>query len=271
MQPTVQLDDVSLRLGAHDLWKHLQLSITPGEFLTVLGPNGAGKSSFLGMLLGLHTPTRGSVTVLQQTPRQARQRIGYIPQQKAFDSTTPISGRDLVGLGVNGHKWFGTLSHTQRQLVERALRQLGAQRYAHKPIGQLSGGEQQRLRIAQALVDSPALVLCDEPLLSLDIASQHQVCALLDAHRKQGAAVVFVTHEINPVLPFTDRVLYLVDGKWTIGTPNEVLTSARLSELYGVPVEVLRVHGRVIVVAADGMATEPHDPQHHLAHDEVIA
>ena len=255
----------TLKLGGRTLWKNLDLHIAPGEFLAVLGPNGSGKSSFIKTLLGLHTPNAGTVELLGTAPKTSRAQVGYIPQQKAFDRDIPLTGRDLVALGITGSRWFAQFtSPADNKRIAAAIAQVGATRYANKPLGQLSGGEQQRLRVAQAIVGSPQLLLCDEPLLSLDIASQQQVAKLINDQRQKGTAVVFVTHEINPILPMVDRVLYLVGGKWAIGTPAQVLTTERLSHLYGAPVEVLNVHGRILVVASNEHAlTEPHDAYHH--------
>jgi len=271
---TVRLHSASLKLGGRTLWKNLNLNIAPGEFVAVLGPNGSGKSSFIKTLLGLHMPTAGQVHILGGTPEKARAHIGYIPQQKAFDRDIPLTGRDLVALGVTGTRWFAQFTKpADAKRITAAIHRVGASRYADKPLGQLSGGEQQRLRIAQAMAAEPQLLLCDEPLLSLDITSQQQVAALINDQRKLGTAIVFVTHEINPILPMVDRILYLVGGKWAIGTPAEVLTTERLTKLYGAPVEVLNVHGRILVVASNEHAlTEPHDAyHHHVVHDEEHA
>lgn len=264
-QPVVSLRKATLTLGKRTLWRQLDLNVAPGEFVAILGPNGAGKSSLLKTLLGMYMLQAGEVQVLGQTPNNARADIGYVPQQKTFDRDVPMSGRDLVKLGVDGTRWFirGT-STAENKRIDTAIAEVGARAYAQKPLGLLSGGEQQRLRITQALVNNPRILLCDEPLLSLDLASQQAVANLLDARRKQGAAVLFVTHEINPILPIVDRVLYVVGGKWAIGKPAEVLTSARLSELYGVPVEVLHVHGRILVVSAgEQTSTQLQDAHHH--------
>ncbi len=265
MSITLSLSAATLRLGGRTILKQLNFEVAAGECIAVLGPNGSGKSSFIKALLGLYE-TSGTVQVLGTSPKNARQHVGYIPQQKAFDRDIPLSGRGLVRLGLNGAQWFlGAGSPADDARIEAAIAEVGAKRYADRPLGQLSGGEQQRLRIAQAVVNDPPLLLCDEPLLSLDMASQQAVAELINKRRQKGAAVIFVTHEINPILPFVDRVLYLVGGKWAIGTPAEVLTSAKLTELYGVPVEVLRVHGRVIVVSAtEHVATEPQDTHHHV-------
>lgn len=263
--PVVSLRQASLRLGGRDIWKKLNLDVRPGEFIAVLGPNGSGKSSLIKTLLGLYELRSGDVSVLGQPPHNARKNIGYIPQQKAFDRDIPLTGRDLVALGITGNRWFiGSTSASDTKHIDAVISQVGATRYAHKPLGQLSGGEQQRLRIAQSVVTNPPLLLCDEPLLSLDLASQQIVARLINDQRREGTAVIFVTHEINPILPMVDRIVYLVGGKSAIGTPHEVLTTERLTELYGAPVEVLNVHGRILVVASNEQAmAEPHDAHHH--------
>jgi zinc/manganese transport system ATP-binding protein len=173
-----------------------------------------------------------------------------VPQQRVFDRDLTLRGRDLVRLGLDGHHWgVGTLGPGGRERVEAALAEVGAERYADAPLGRLSGGEQQRLRVAQALVADPVVILADEPLLSLDLAHQRSVVELLDARRRTaGTPVVFVTHDVNPVLHSVDRVLYLAPGQWAIGTAEEVLTSTTLSRLYETEVDVLRVRGRVVVV-----------------------
>jgi zinc/manganese transport system ATP-binding protein len=253
---TVALRAATLRFGARELWRDLDLDVAPGEFVAVLGPNGSGKTSLLKVLLGLQRLTSGTVTVCGRTPRRGSNLVGYIPQQKAFDRDIPLRGRDLVRLGLDGHRWGIPLpSRAARAKVERAIESVGASTFADAPLGTLSGGEQQRLRIAQALLGDPRVLLCDEPLLSLDIAHQQATSALIDARRREAkTSVLFVTHEINPVLPLVDRVLYLVGGRWAIGSPDEVMTSARLSELYDTDVDVLRVRGRIVVVGAPDAA-----------------
>lgn len=263
-EPVVSIHNASLKLGARDMWQRLTLDVMPGEFIAILGPNGSGKSSLLKALLGQY-PTSGSIKVFNRQAQAANKLIGYIPQQKTFSPELPLTGRELVRLGINGTHWFSPFTNeNDDKRVSMAINEVGATAYADEQIGQLSGGEQQRLRIAQAIVHDPQLLLCDEPLLSLDLGSQQATAHLINKHREQGSAVLFVTHEINPILPFVDRVLYLVGKKWAIGTPAEVLTSQRLSELYGAPVEVLHIHGRIIVVStSEHLTTEPHDVHHH--------
>lgn len=273
--PLISLRAAGLRRSGRQLWSGLDFDVAAGEFVAVLGPNGAGKTSLLKVLLGLVALSQGSVLVGGREPRRGSSLVGYIPQQKGFDSDLGARGRDLVQLGGDGHR-FGLPwpKASVREAVDEAIAAVGATAYADAPIGRLSGGEQQRLRVAQALLGDPAVLLCDEPLLSLDLNHQRGVVELIDARRKSaGTAVVFVTHEINPVLPYVDRVLYLVDGRWTAGPADQVMTSERLSDLYGVPVEVLRVRGRIIVVGAtDSAPVQPELGDHpHHDHDHALS
>jgi zinc/manganese transport system ATP-binding protein len=264
--PLVRLQDASLQLGQRRLWNRLNLEVQPGEFLAVLGPNGAGKTSLLKVLLGLLPLSAGSVQVNGTLPHRGSSAVGYVPQQKAFDPDLPIRGRDLVRFGLDGHR-YGFPLRSAAARVEDAITAAGATAFADKPVGLLSGGEQQRLRIAQALLGDPQVLLCDEPLLSLDLSQQRVMTELIDQRRRAaGTAVIFVTHEINPILPLVDRVLYLVDGRWAVGAPHDILTTAKLTELYGTPVDVLRVRGRIVVVGAgETLLAEP-DTHHHAHH-----
>ena len=249
-RPVVSVKDLALDFGERSLWHDLSFGFQERELLAVLGPNGTGKTSLLRILLGLLEPSAGSVAVAGCRPKDTCQSVGYIPQQRVFDRDLPLRGRDLVRLGLDGHRWgVGRLSDEERARVDRALEEVGASAYADAPVGRLSGGEQQRLRVAQALVSDPVLLLADEPLLSLDLSYQRIITSLLDARRSRaGTPVVFVTHDINPVLSIVDRVLYLAPGSWAIGTPEEVLTSETLSRLYDTEIDVLRVRGRIVVV-----------------------
>jgi zinc/manganese transport system ATP-binding protein len=267
----VELRGATVSLGGRALWSDLTLSVASGEFLAVLGPNGVGKTTLLKVLLGLVPLSAGQVLVNGEAPRRGNPALGYIPQQQAFDRLLPIRARDLVRFGIDGHEWgLPRRARRSRQRLDEVMAAVGAQSYADAPVGLLSGGEQQRLRIAQALLGDPTVLLCDEPLLALDLSSQRTVTRLIDQRRlEHGTPVIFVTHEVNPVLPYVDRILYLVRGQWAIGTPDEILTSKRLSALYGIEVDVLKVRDRYIVVSAeDELATEPgghahHGPGHH--------
>jgi zinc/manganese transport system ATP-binding protein len=260
--PAVSLRGARVSFDERTLWDGLDLDVAPGEFVTVLGPNGSGKTTLVRVLLGLLPLTAGEVRIAGRPPHRGSPSIGYIPQQKALDPDLPLRGRDLVGLGLDGHR-FGIGFRGRRERRERvaaALAAVGGSAYADAPVGRLSGGEQQRLRVAQALVGGPDVLLCDEPLLSLDLSHQRTVTRLIDERRRAaGTAVLFVTHEINPVLPLVDRVLYLVNGRFRIGPPEEVMTSEVLSELYGTQVDVLRVRGRLVVVGAEDHGEHCHE------------
>ena len=262
--PALEIRGAALGFGGRALWSDLDLSVRRGEFLAVLGANGSGKTSLLKAVLGQQRLDSGSILIDGESVARGDRRIGYIPQQKLFTSGVALRARDLVTLGVNGHR-FGLpfTSAADRRRVDALLANVGATTYADDPVGLLSGGEQQRLRVGQALAGDPVLLLCDEPLISLDLQHQRGVSELIDRQRRErNAAVVFVTHDINPVLGMVDRILYLAAGRFRIGAPSEVLRADVLSGLYGTPVEVLRSGDRVFVAGI------PDDGEHghHVGH-----
>jgi zinc/manganese transport system ATP-binding protein len=264
--PTVRFERASLRYRDRVVWSDLSLACEPGSFTAILGPNGAGKTSLLKVILGLSRVSEGRVEVLGREPRRGDPGIGYVPQHQSFDRDLPLRGRDLVRLGVDGHRWgIGRSSPAIERAVDAAIESVEAGAFASAPIGRLSGGEQQRLRIAQALVGDPRLLLCDEPLASLDLRHQQEITDLIGGwQRRTGGTVLFVTHDVNPVLPLVDRIIFVVNGRWAAGTPDEVLTSERLTELYGSHVDVLRVHGRVLVVGETTDSGFDLEEPHHL-------
>ncbi|WP_251454702.1 metal ABC transporter ATP-binding protein [Microbacterium sp. Marseille-Q6648] len=250
-----------------ELWSGLDLTVEPGELIAVLGPSGSGKTTLLRAILGLEQLSTGTITALgEPVHRKGNRRIGYIPQQRPLPRETALRGRDLVRLGVDGHRFGPPLPRRgDARRVDELIAAVGAQDFADRPVGLLSGGEQQRLRVGQALADDPRLLLCDEPLTSLDLANQRAVVNLIDRHRKNtGAAVLLVTHDINPVLGKVDRILYLAGGRFTLGKPKDVLTSQVLTDLYGAPVFVLRAGDRLVVVGAPDAEASHHHHEGHL-------
>ena len=258
-----ELTGARLAFGHRVLWEHLDLTVRAGEFVAVLGPNGTGKTSLLKVLLGQLPLTAGTVTVAGRRIETGSERIGYVPQHRSIDRGLSLRGRDLVGLGYDGHRWGVTSLRersAKRSAVQRALRQVDGIGLSDVSVGVMSGGEMQRIRIAQALAADPVLLLCDEPLLNLDPANARLVSALIDQRRREAdTAVLFVTHEVNPVLPYVDWVLYLVDGRFRVGTVEEVMTSATLSELYRAEIEVVRVGGRYVVVGEQSQYQHDHE------------
>ena len=262
--PVIELVGAAARVGDRALWSGVDLIVRSGEFLAVLGPNGAGKSTLVKILLGLTPVSAGTVRVLGGPPGQANNRIGYLPQRRSFDAGVRIRGIDLVRLGLDGHRWGvplpGLRGRRDAGRVADVIGVVGASGYATRPIGELSGGEQQRLLIAQALVERPALLLLDEPLDSLDLPNQVAVAALVSRICKgDKVAVVMVAHDVNPILPYLDRVLYVaLGGAAACGSPAEVITTQTLTRLFGTPVEVLTASdGRLVVVG------EPQPPALH--------
>lgn len=243
--------------GGRELWRGVGVRVDAGEFVAVLGPNGAGKSTLVKIILGLLSPTTGEVRVLGAPPGRANRRIGYLPQRRGFDAALRIRGVDVVRLGWDGDRWgiplprrFSAARRAAETRVAEVIDLVGASGYAHRPIGELSGGEQQRLLIAQALVRGPRLLLLDEPLDSLDLPNQAATAALI-SHicRAEGVGVVMVAHDVNPILSYLDQVVYLAHGGAVSGRPDDVITSAALSRLYGTPVEVLRTAtGQLVVI-----------------------
>ena len=273
-EAAIELVGAAARRGRRSVWSAVDLRAAKGEFVAVLGPNGSGKSTLIHVLLGQLALAEGSATVLGDRPGQANSRIGYLPQRHGFDAGTRIRGLDLVRLGLDGNRWGfplpAALSATNRagaRRVEEAVEVVGAAAYASRPIGSLSGGEQQRLLIAQALVRDPELLLLDEPLDSLDLSNQRAVAALVQSIcRSQGVTVLLVAHDVNPILPYLDRVVYFAGGGAVEGTPHEVITSETLSRLYGVPVEVLEASDGRLVVVGTPEAPAHHHPRHEHAH-----
>jgi zinc/manganese transport system ATP-binding protein len=266
-----EISDGAVRLGGRTIWESVQISVRGGEFVAIVGPNGAGKSTLLKVILGLQPLASGRALVLGQAPGRAKREIGYLPQRRTFDASTRVRGIDIVRLGLNGADWglplpvparFASAKRrAARDRVHEAIDLVGATANAQRPIGELSGGEQQRLLIAQALVRRPRMLILDEPLDSLDLANQSAIAALVQrVCRSERVAVLLVAHDVNPLLGYLDRVIYLAAGRAVGGPVREVITSETLSGLYGVPIEVLHTSdGRLVVVG------QPEAPFHHSA------
>jgi zinc/manganese transport system ATP-binding protein len=264
----VELHDASVTLGGKTVFANVDLTVRRGEFFAVLGPNGAGKSTLMRAILGLVPLARGSVSVLGRPPGQTRMQIGYLPQRRSFDHATRVRGLDLVRLGLDGARWGLPIAlrpdararqRLERRRIEEVIELVGAGPYAARPIGELSGGEQQRLLIAQALVRRPALLILDEPLDSLDLPNQATVAALVRrVCSTEGVSVLLVAHDVNPLLGYLDRVIYMARGRALSGPVQEVITGPKLSQLYGAPIEVLHTRdGRLVVVG------QPEAPHYH--------
>ena len=260
-EEVLSVHDVGARLGGRPILTEINFSIAAGEFTGLIGANGAGKTTLFKVILGTTNPTGGSVLV-GGAPRSRRNPlIGYVPQKVLLDPDVPLRARDLVALGLDGHRFgFALPSARRRAQVEEMLEAVGALEFADARVGELSGGEQQRVLLAHALMGRPRLLLLDEPLANLDLRSVGEVVSLIARiASEQQLAVLISAHEINPLLPVMDRILYLAGGRAVHGTVDEVVRADVLTGLYGHPVDVLHVRGRVLVVAevAGGHAADP--------------
>ena len=258
----LRVEGITVRLSSRTVLDDVSFALRRGEFTGLIGANGAGKTTLFRVILGLQQASAGRVRV--EGGARSGGAIGYVPQKFLLDPDMPLRGRDLVGLGIDGHRLGLPLpSRSRRRIVDAMLEAVEASSFADSRVGQLSGGEQQRILIAHALINRPKLLLLDEPLANLDLRSAQEVVHLLARlAREQQIAVLISAHEMNPLLPVMDRIVYLAAGRAASGTTDAVVRSDVLSELYGHHVDVLRVHGRVIVVAGTG-----HDEHEHLEGD----
>jgi len=251
--PIIQLQNVELTLGGRSIFHDITLTIYEGEFIAILGPNGAGKSTLLKLLLGLYKPTSGKITILGKSPKRGNNEIGYAPQHRTLEADLALRARDVVGFGLDGNQWGIALPNKERDThIEQALYEVDMLHFADMPVGRLSGGEQQRLLIAQALLTHPKVLLLDEPLSNLDITHAQAIISLITKiARSRHITVLLVTHDVNLLLPVIDRVLYVANTHSAMGKPEEVITSEGLSNLYGSPIEVVQTNGRLFVIGEE--------------------
>jgi zinc/manganese transport system ATP-binding protein len=261
--PAIVARGLSAGYGSRAIWTKATFTIAADSFTAILGPNGSGKSTLVRLILGLLPPADGVIEVLGETPRRGNHRIGYVPQGSRFDPELSIRGRDFVGLGVDGHRWGVRITGRVKAeaAVDASIASVDAAGYADRQLGRLSGGEQQRLLLAQALVGRPNLLLLDEPLSHLDVRNQQAIVQLIkDVARERQLTVLLIAHDVNPLLPHIDHVIYVAHGRLAMGKPADIITSESLSQIYSSPVEVLRdSRGRVFVVGLEEEVSHPHD------------
>ncbi|HEX3960067.1 MAG TPA: metal ABC transporter ATP-binding protein [Trebonia sp.] len=268
-EPLLRLDGIGVRLGGRQILDDVSFAVRPGEFTGLIGPNGAGKTTLLRVILGLQAPTSGRVLLDgRPRPRRAGRLIGYVPQKLVVDPDVPMRAQDVVAMGLDGHRLgLPLLSAARRDLVTQALRAVDAEHYAGARIGELSGGEQQRVLIAHAVISRPRLLLLDEPLANLDLRSEQGIVAVLGRlAREQKIAVLISAHDMNPLMRETSAIVYVAGGRAAAGRTDEVIRPEVLSALYGSHVDVIRVRGRVLVVAGDEQPEA-----HHLDETGIAA
>ncbi|MEX3557716.1 MAG: ATP-binding cassette domain-containing protein [Burkholderia sp.] len=261
--PALALDRVTLELGGRTILREVSLAAEAGEFVGVLGPNGAGKTTLMRAVLGLVPATSGRISVAGAPVARGNPAIGYMPQIRSALAGRRVRGHDFVAMAADGHRWG--LPHASAKVradVARVLELVGGPALAQRPLFDLSGGERQRLLLAQCLLGAPKLLLLDEPLISLDPHHQRGVVELVRRVQQElGITVLFSAHELNPLLNALDRVLYLGNGTAALGTVDEVITRPVLSRLYGSPIDVMRVNGRIFVMSGH-VEVEKHDHEH---------
>jgi len=269
MTAVIALDHATIRIGSHTVLADASFSINQGEFIGVLGPNGSGKTTLMRSILGLLPPSAGSVQVFGRPPECGDGTIGYLPQLRTVLPDLRVRGLDFIGASLHGERWgVPRLSHKDRHLIEQTLDAVGARELANRPLSEMSGGERQRLLLAQSLIGDPKLLLLDEPLISLD--ARHQEVAIKVVRqvcRERGITVLFSAHELNQLLGAIDRVLYLGHGQAVLGPVDDVVTAPVLSALYGTEIEVVRAGGHIFVMSHGSDVEGPDHMHDHAGHN----
>ena len=264
----VELDRATIGIAGHSVLSNVSFAIGPGEFIGVLGPNGAGKTTLMRAILGLLPPSAGDVRVFGRAPQRGDRAIGYLPQVRTVLPDLRVRGLDFIGSSLHGERWgLPSLSHHDKSMIEATLDSVGARDLAKRPLSDMSGGERQRLLLAQALIGQPKLLLLDEPLISLDARHQEVAIGVVrQVCRERGITVLFSAHELNQLLGTLDRVLYLGNGQAVLGTVDEVVTAPVLSRLFGTDISVVRTDGHIFVMSR-GRDIERVEHSHDHGHD----
>ena len=264
----VELDHATIGIGGHSVLSKVSFAIGPGEFIGVLGPNGAGKTTLMRAILGLLPPSAGHVRVFGRAPQRGDRAIGYLPQVRTVLPDLRVRGLDFIGSSLHGERWgLPSLSRHDKSMIEETLDSVGARDLARRPLSDMSGGERQRLLLAQALIGEPKLLLLDEPLISLDARHQEVAIGVVrEVCRERGITVLFSAHELNQLLGTLDRVLYLGNGQAVLGTVDEVVTAPVLSRLFGTDISVVRADGHIFVMSR-GRDVERVEHSHEHGHD----
>ena len=268
----IEFDRVTLKLGERTVLADASFVIRAGEFIGVLGPNGAGKTTLMRAILGLLPPSAGQLRVFGRPPQRGDHTVGYLPQVRTVLPDLRVRGLDFIGSSLKGERWgLPSLTRHDRGMIEQTLESVGARELAQRPLSQMSGGERQRLLLAQALLASPQLLLLDEPLISLDARRQEEAIDVVrKACRERGITVLFSAHELHQLLGTLDRVLYLGNGQAVLGTVEEVITTPVLSRLYGTDIQVLRADGHIFVMSRGRdveVSAHQHDHGQEHGHD----
>ena len=269
----LDVDHAAVQLARRTIWRDARFAVAPGSITAVLGPNGSGKTTLLNLILGLVAPSEGTVRVFGDVARRGNRRVGYMTQTRDADTMSSLTGRDYVGLGFDGPRFGWGRDRNKSEVIRRALALTGTTNFADQPMYSLSGGQRQRIALAHATVFEPELLLLDEPLAALDLAAQAEIVDLINLIRDTtGAAIIVVAHDLNPLAPIVDQVLWIARRQVRCGTIDEVVSEEVLSDLYGHPIEiVVTSHGRRVIVGLEEEFAHPHphgpDHTHESAHE----
>lgn len=260
----------AVELNGRTIWRDATFRIEPATITAVLGPNGAGKTTMLNVIAGLVSLREGSLEVLGAAPHRGNSRVGYMAQTRAADTTSTLTGRDYVGLGFDGPRFGWGRDRQKRSVVRQALALTGSTSFADQPLHSLSGGQRQRIALAHATIFRPELLLLDEPLASLDLAAQAEIVDLINLVRDTtAAAIVVVAHDLNPLAPIVDDVLWIARHQVRSGPVDDVVNEAVLSDLYGHPIEIIVTpRGRRVIVGLEEEFAHPHPHGHDHSHEE---
>src|SRR5688572_13024874 len=245
MTALVRFDRATLGYGRRVVLSDLTFEIPEGDFLGLVGPNGAGKTTILRAILGSLEPIAGSVVV------QPGLRFGYVPQRDSVDYGFPLKVLDVVMMGRYDRIGLGRRpTEADRALARAALAQVGIAHLADQQLNALSGGQKQRTLIARALVGEPTILVLDEPTNGMDLVSSTQILSLVrELHERGNLTVLMVSHALNEVANYVDRIALTMEGAFRIGSVGEIVNEVTLTSMYGIPVEVDEMHGHRIVVA----------------------
>jgi ABC-type Mn2+/Zn2+ transport system ATPase subunit len=245
MTALVSFRHATLGYPRHTVLTDISFDINEGDFLGLVGPNGAGKTTILRTFLGSLEPLGGTVVISPNL------RFGYVPQRDSVDSGFPLKVIDVVMMGRYDRVGLGRRPGADdRRRAHQALEHVGIDDLANRPLTNLSGGQKQRTLIARALVGEPNVLVLDEPTNGMDLVATTQILSLIrDLHEKERLTVIMVSHALNEVANYVERIALVLEGGFRIGTVDEILTESLLSQMYGIPVEVDSFDGHRIVVA----------------------
>lgn len=228
----LKAQNVSVVLGGHIILNKINFALREGDIATIVGPNGAGKTTLLKAILGI-IPHTGKITIFGEKIRKSISKIGYVPQRFSFDKTFPLTVEEFLSL---------TVKRKNAETISKSLKEVEMQNYKNKMIGELSGGQLQRILIARALLHNPKILLLDEPTTGVDIEGMRTFYEIIEhLNKNKNVTIVIISHEINIVHKFSNYVLCLNKDLYCKGAPKEVITDEVLKRLYGENFE-LRPH-----------------------------